>query len=47
MSLVLSIAANGEKLPPLLIFKGKYGKTIEKELQKHPLVNSGKIFAIC
>lgn len=31
---VLSIAANGVKLPPLLIFKGKAEKYLEKKLNK-------------
>ena len=44
---VLSITASGEKLPPLLILKGKVGKRKEEELNKLEIVKKKKIFVKC
>lgn len=44
---VLSIAANGNKLPPLLIFKGKAGKYLGKKLNKLDEAKNKDIFINC
>ena len=47
ISLLLRIGNNSEKLPPMLIFKGKLDKNKQKKLQSHPLLINKKIFTIC
>jgi len=47
LSVVLSWAANGERLPPLIIFKGILGKRIEKDLSKNELVKTKRLYAFC
>ena len=47
VSLFLAVAANGNRLPPLIIFKGVPGAKIEKELNKLQLVKDKKIFVLC
>ena len=42
---VLWIIADGTKLPPVLVFKGKPDGRIAKELGKHPLVESKQVFS--
>ena len=42
ISLVLKILANGHRLPPLLIFKVKSKKKVEKRLQQLPMVRLNK-----
>ena len=37
-SLLLSIVANGDKIPPTIILKGKNGEQIDKECQLSPEV---------
>ena len=44
ISIILSILANGDKLPPLILFKGKPGKIFETRLSKHIDCINGKIF---
>ena len=44
ISIILSILANLDKLPPLIIFKGKQGKISETILLKHIHCINGKIF---
>ena len=44
---ILWIVADGTKLPPVLVFKGKPFGRVEKRIQKHPLVKSEQIFAYC
>eukprot|EP01022_Parablepharisma_sp_SALTPOND_P030724 TRINITY_DN7725_c0_g2_i1.p2 TRINITY_DN7725_c0_g2~~TRINITY_DN7725_c0_g2_i1.p2 ORF type:complete len:176 (+),score=9.13 TRINITY_DN7725_c0_g2_i1:29-529(+) len=47
VTLVLAVASDGNKLPPLLIFKGKFGKTLQKKVQKVTLVAQKKyMFAV-
>lgn len=43
-SLLLTVLASGEKLPPLVIFKGEMYKSSYQKYQKHYLVRSGKVF---
>ena len=47
ISLILSICANGQKLPPLVVFKGKKNGNIEKRLRKYVLNKKEKIFVAC
>lgn len=47
VSLLLTITANGGKLPPLFIFKSKKGGTIEKSLKKYKEVINGNAFIAC
>lgn len=47
ISEILACNAIGEKLPPLVIFKGVPGKRIEKDLSKKALVKNKKIYALC
>ena len=47
ISAVFSIIGDGNKLPPLLIFKGKKGKTSEKKLQNIQCIKNRKRFAFC
>ena len=47
ISVLLSIAANGNRLPPFLIFKGAEEKTLEKNLNKNINILNKKIFAVC
>ena len=47
ISLILSCAADGTKLAPILIFKAKNEGNLEKSLNKIPIVKSGKIFCYC
>ena len=44
VSVLLFVAANGKKLPPLIVFKGKSEGTILKNLQKNQLVEKNKLF---
>ena len=46
ISVILCISASGNKLPPLLIFKGKKGGYIEEELKKNPNVKAQKIHVL-
>ena len=46
ISILLSIAADWSKLPPLIIFKGKSGGIIEKNISKNLFVLSKKCY-IC
>ena len=46
ISIILCIVADGDKLPPLIIFKGKTGGRIEKELSSNKYVKEKKCF-IC
>ena len=41
---ILCITADSNNLPPLLIFKGKRGKTVEEKLDN---VKSKKIYIFC
>jgi hypothetical protein len=41
---LLTIAANGKKLSPFLIFKGQEYKDLYNKLQKYPLVEAKKVF---
>ena len=34
VSVLLTVCADGHKLPPLIVFKGKHGGTVEKEFKK-------------
>ena len=47
ISVILACNAIGEKLPPLVIFKGVPGKRIEKDLSKNALVKNKKLYALC
>ena len=44
LTVLLSICANGWKLPLLVLFKGEIGKTIEKKLRKLEFCQKGQIF---
>ena len=44
ISAVLSILANGLKLPPLLVFRGKTGGPKENKLQKNIHCINGEIY---
>ena len=46
VSVILAIAGKGEKLAPMMIFKGQPGKTNEKKLQDIEEVKK-KIFICC
>lgn len=46
-SAVLTVLANGKKLPPLLIFKAKPNKKVEKQLSSHIFVQQGKVLVQC
>lgn len=43
---VLSIISEGNKLSPLLIFKGKKGKTSEKKITKNKIYKRKKIICL-
>ena len=45
--MILSIAGDGTKLPPLIIFKGEEGKTIEKSLRNIYYAKNKKVFVHC
>ena len=47
VSIILAVSALGSKLPPLLIFKGKNGGRIEKNLNQLPIVKNKNIFILC
>eukprot|EP01022_Parablepharisma_sp_SALTPOND_P015511 TRINITY_DN2199_c0_g3_i1.p1 TRINITY_DN2199_c0_g3~~TRINITY_DN2199_c0_g3_i1.p1 ORF type:complete len:520 (-),score=38.77 TRINITY_DN2199_c0_g3_i1:178-1737(-) len=47
ITMVLAVASDGSKLPPLLIFRGEFGKKLQKQLQKVPIVASKRVYAIC
>ena len=47
MSVLLTITADGNKLPPLIIFKAKVNREIEKQLNEDINVNNGKCFINC
>ena len=47
ISVLLAIAGNGNKLPPLLIYKVKKGKLLENKLQKVKEIIDKKIFVAC
>ena len=47
VSLLLTITAEGGKLPPLFIFKSKKGGTIEKHLNKYNEVLNHNAFILC
>lgn len=47
ISVILSIAGDGTKLPPLIIFKGEEGKTIEKSLRNIYYAKNKKVFVHC
>eukprot|EP01022_Parablepharisma_sp_SALTPOND_P014365 TRINITY_DN1946_c0_g1_i2.p1 TRINITY_DN1946_c0_g1~~TRINITY_DN1946_c0_g1_i2.p1 ORF type:complete len:598 (-),score=38.42 TRINITY_DN1946_c0_g1_i2:314-1894(-) len=47
VTLILAVASDGSKLPPLLIFKGEFGKTLHKKLQKNTLVAQKRVYACC
>ena len=47
VSVILAIAGDGTKLPPLMIFKGEQGKITEKKLKEAEEVKQKKfIFAV-
>ena len=46
-SLVLCITAAGNKLPPMIVFRGKTGATLGKRLQKFVVENNYKILVVC
>lgn len=46
-SLVLCITAAGNKLPPMIVFRGKTGATLGKRLQKFVEENNYKILIVC
>ena len=45
--ILLSIVANGTKLPPFIIIKGENGKSIEKELRILPYMRNGNVYIYC
>ena len=47
VSVIFTIAGNGDKLAPMMIFKGQPGKTNEKKLQEIEDVKNKKNFACC
>ena len=47
ISLILCITADGEKLPPFLIFKAKEDGYIEKNLSELNLVKNKKCYILC
>jgi hypothetical protein len=44
VSAVLTVSANGEKFAPLVIFRGKPGKKVHKEISKIPIVVSKQAY---
>ena len=46
ISIILSILANNDKLPQIILFKGKLDKILETRLSKHIHFINGKIFVI-
>lgn len=44
---MLAIGANGIRLPPLVVFKGKKDAVKEERLQKYIKKNNLKIIALC
>ena len=44
ITIILCIVADGDKLPPVIIFKGKTGGRIEKELSNNKYVKENKWF---
>ena len=47
LCIMLCVSTNGNKLQPLLIAKGKEGKTIEKKYSKNKNILSKKVFLKC
>ena len=47
ITVLLSILADGTKLPPLIIFRGETNKTKEKKLQNNKYVINGKCYVKC
>ena len=47
ISCILCILSNGERLPPMLVFKGVPDGTLENRLKKIPDVKNNKIFISC
>lgn len=47
VSVLLSILANGGKLPPLIIFKGIANGKINNDLKKNFYIKTNKIFIEC
>ena len=47
ISLILTILSNGTKLTPLVVFKGKTGGPLEKELQNNLNIKNNLIYAKC
>ena len=47
VSVLLTIAADGNKLPPFIIFKAKANGEVEKQLNKDINVSNGKCFINC
>ena len=47
ISVLLGITLNGKKLRPLLIFKAKPFRTLEKKLNQIVIVKAGKVFVFC
>lgn len=47
LTIILCIGSNGEKLPPLLIFKGKKNANKEKNIIRYISSKKYKIFAVC
>ena len=45
--MILAISASGQKLPPMLILKGKPGKKKENLLNNLDLVKDKKIYVKC
>ena len=44
---ILCIFKNGQKEPPMIVFKGIPYSKLESRLNKHPMVLKGKIFVAC
>lgn len=47
ISLLLAITANGNKLKPLLVFKGKFNSNKQNKLNKLDIVANKNIFVVC
>ena len=47
ITIMLSAAGDGTKLPPLVIVKGEPGKTVETKLRKLDYVRENKMFIFC
>ena len=47
MKVILSIAGDGTKLPPLIILKGEPGAIIEKNMNKLDFVKNKNMFVFC